>query len=169
MTFAYLGQGVYTSDIVPKFYIINTSQDNYIIIDSSNSEYNQIIQDILEITGGTKPKMLILTSCKKDSSGGASLISRFFGIPVVAHYPDSIGIRHGECNSEKYSPATVSIEIRQKIYKIEDSIKIINSRSPTLGSIIIEWKNFLFIGSNQVSKLGNSIKYICNTIDCMKV
>ncbi|ARM75849.1 MBL fold metallo-hydrolase [Acidianus manzaensis] len=169
MTFAYLGQGVYISDITPKFYIINTNENDYIIIDSSDNGYNQIIQDILEITNGIKPKLLILTSCKKDSVGGASLISKFFNIPVLAHYPDSVEIRHGQCGNEMYSPARVSIEIKQKIYELQDSIKIINTKSPTLGSIIVKWKDFIFVGNNKISSLGNHVKYICDTIDCIKV
>lgn len=168
MTFAYLGQGVYLPSVSPKFYVINTKSDEYLIIDSSDSDYNEIITDILEITKGIKPRSLILTSCKKSSAGGASLISNFFNIPIIAHYPDTIEIRHGKCKNEEYSPCKISLELKDKVYNLE-SVQLINSKSPTLGSIIIKWKDFLFTGSNTLTAFGNDIKYVCNIIECKKV
>lgn len=168
MTFAYLGQGVYVPSILPKFYVINIKYEDYVIIDSSDGEYNQILQDILEITRGIRPKFLLLTSCRKSSAGGANLISRFFGIPIVAHYPDTIGVRHGKCENEEYSPSSVSIELKERFYEFE-GLKIYNTKSPTLGSVIVRWKNFLFTGNTRLTVLGNEIKYICDISECKKV
>lgn len=168
MTFAYIGQGVYMPSITPKFYVINTNINDYIIIDSSDGEYNQIINNILEITRGVRPKYLILTSCKRSSAGGAALISKFFEIPIVAHYPDSVNIRYGTCENENYSSSRISIELREKI-RIFEGLKIINSKTPTLGSVIIKWRNFLFTGNNKITALGNEIKYVCDILECKKV
>ncbi|BDC19242.1 MBL fold metallo-hydrolase [Acidianus sp. HS-5] len=166
MTFAYLGNGVYTLN--NGIYIINTEND-FFIIDTTEDIGNSEIMDILEITKGKRPRYIILTSCCKSVSGGAWYIYQTLGIKIIAHYPDSISIRHGECNNLSYTPVNVSLELKGYVNCI-DNIKIINSKVPTNGSIIVKWKNFLFVGNNKtLSPYGNEVKYVCGINGCIKV
>lgn len=167
MTFAYLGNGVYTID--NEMYIINTYENNFFIIDSKENIGNSELMDILEITKGKKPMYLFLTSCCKSVSGGAWYIYQTLGTRIIAHYPDSVNIRHGECNNLTYTPVNVSVELKGYINYI-DNIKVINSKVPTSGSVIIKWKDFLFVGNNKtLSPYGNEVKYVCGVNGCIKV
>jgi hypothetical protein len=142
----------------------------YILIDSTSGEYiNDVIRGILEIiTDKNKLKYIILTSCLKNSAGGACKIYRALGTKIIIHYPDSISIRHGKCDNQVIDSCEIFMELRENINTMED-LYIINTKTPTLGSIVIRLNDILFLGNSKLSVKDKSIKMVCNNIDCWKI
>lgn len=142
----------------------------YILIDSTSGEYiSDVIRSILEIiVNKNKLKYIILTSCLKNSAGGACEIHRALGTKIISHYPDSISIRHGNCRNQTIDSCEIFMELRKKVETMEN-LYILNTKTPTLGSIIIILNNIMFIGNSKISVEDKNIKIICNNIDCWKI
>jgi hypothetical protein len=158
------------SNLENRVYLIQ-DQDGLILINSTSGSHPELLINlILELIYKLKNsiKYLILTDCNINNVGGSYLIYEIFKPKVISHYPDSVKIRHGECFNKKFNPVPVSLEIREKIYILNDLI-IINSKVPTEGSVIIKYKNILFTPTEKLSALRKKVKYVCNMKDCIKV
>ncbi len=142
----------------------------YVLIDSTSGEYiNDVMRSILEIIiDKNKLKYIILTSCLKNSAGGACKIHRALGARIISHYPDSISIRHGNCNKQTIDNCEIFMELRKNIETIED-LHILNTKTPTLGSIIIRLNDIIFVGNSKLSVEDKNIKIVCSNIDCWKI
>lgn len=143
-----------------------------ILIDSSNGEdYNLIIEGIEEILSNydKQIKYMILTSHFEESSGGASYLISFFRIPfVISSSEEAVLIRKGKGNRKNYTPINVNFEVKNNIMKLED-LTLIKSNSPSLGSLLVIYKDFLFSGVNRVSGITGKANYICDIDECKKV
>ncbi|AWR94491.1 MBL fold metallo-hydrolase [Acidianus brierleyi] len=172
MSIARISKDIYKIGL-PNFrdncYLVNLGT-YYILIDSTSGEYiNDVIRSILEIiVDKNKLSYIILTSCLKNSAGGACEIHRIFGTKIVSHYPDSISIRHGNCNNQTIDSCEVFMELRKNVETIEN-LYIFNTKTPTLGSIIIRLNNIMFIGNSKISIEDKNIKIVCDNIDCWKI
>ncbi|AOL16117.1 hydrolase [Sulfolobus sp. A20] len=152
------------------YLIYNEKEDYYTLIDTttgSNIEY--IIETLLEIMKGEKKlKFIILTSCKKENAGGLNTLYNLFYPITIAHFPDSLMIRQGECEREKIVSSPISLEIKERYFELND-IRIFLTRTLTKGSIIVLYQNILFTGSNtRLSTYDPNIKYICDINECRK-
>ncbi len=152
------------------YLIYNEKEDYYTLIDTttgSNIEY--VIETLLEIMKGErKLKYIILTSCKTENIGGLNALYSLFYPITVAHFPDSLMIRQGECESKKVASSPISLEIKEKHFEV-NGIRIFLSKTVTKGSIIVLYQNILFTGSNtRLSTYDPNIKYICDINECRK-
>ncbi|QIW23119.1 MBL fold metallo-hydrolase [Sulfolobus sp. S-194] len=154
-------------------YLIITNNHHVILIDSSNGNDSSIlIEGIEEILSKYDKGIdyLILTSHYEEVSGGANYILSFLKIPyIVASTEDAVFIRKGIGKEQSYTPAKVNFEIKDTMKKIEEDIYIIKSKTPTLGSLLVLYKNVIFSGVNKISGIMNRINYICNAYECNKV
>ena len=154
------------------YFIIDGSTG--ILINSSNGEdSNLIIQGIEEILSNydynIDVKYLILTDHYEETAGGASYIAYFFNIPyIVSSSEEAILIRKGAGKNRRYNPVNVNLEIKNKISDMEN-LKIIKANSPSIGSLLVLYKNIIFSGTNNLSGIINKINYICNDYECKKV
>lgn len=173
--------------IIPNVYVLKTANnyneysvylillDNYQVLINSGNQYDSqdIIRNLIELVGDKlNLKYIILQTCLNNAAGGTARILQFFSSSyIVIHYPDSIGLRLGKCNNEKFSPSYPSIEIKDKIYRLNEDFVLIRSGVPTAGSINIHFLkyNVLFTSTYKLSLYGSKIKYLCTPIECKKV
>ncbi|MEM1629729.1 MAG: MBL fold metallo-hydrolase [Saccharolobus sp.] len=175
MTFAKFKRNVYIiggnlvdSSDTNAYLIYNEAYDYYILIDSTTGKNIQyVLESLLEIMKvKNKLKYVILTSCKIENCGGLYAIYNIFKPITIAHFPDSIMIRKGECDKKMYYAVPISLEINDKKY-ILDNLTIFLSKTVTNGSIIVKFEDILFSGSNtRISPYSKSVKYICNIKEC---
>ncbi|EZQ03230.1 MULTISPECIES: hypothetical protein [Acidianus] len=163
---ARVSNGVFSIGLNSKFYLVDDNNE-YVIIGAPESPNIEYVRAVLEITHGALPEYLILNSCLKQDSAAAEIFVKILGTKIIAHYPDSVMLRHGECNGEKFSPIPVYLEIRNRIYFIKN-FKIINSRDITPGAVIVRWNSILFIGSSKVTRIDKSIKMVCSREGCIR-
>ncbi|BCU67269.1 hypothetical protein HS7_07060 [Sulfolobales archaeon HS-7] len=109
---------------------------------------NLMINNILEITKGHPLRYIIITSCIRELAENVKELYMVFNPDIIAGYPDSVRLRRGECGN---SPVEIAIEVRNEI-RI-GKIRIVRSKSPTSGSIIIESEGGIFSGLTKVSPL----------------
>ncbi|WP_338599941.1 MBL fold metallo-hydrolase [Sulfolobus tengchongensis] len=153
------------------YLIYNEINDYYLLIDTTTGiNIRYVIEGLLEIMRGqNKLKYIILTSCKIENSGGLSYIYNIFKPITVAHFPDSIMIRKGECQNTSYSPSPISLEIKDKKYNL-DIFSIFLSKTITNGNILIKYKDIIFSGSNtKISPYYKNAKYICDINNCRSI
>ncbi|MFP3064301.1 MAG: MBL fold metallo-hydrolase [Sulfolobus sp.] len=153
------------------YYVYLINSNGLIIIDSSDSSDSSfIINEIIELSVKlqSKPKLLVLTSCKKEVAGGASFISNLFNIPVLASSFDAPSIRKGICENDSYPPVNVSIELKGNRID-ETDILIIPAKSIRGGGIILKYKDVIFSGDLNISGIIGKVRYICNAFKFEKV
>ena len=153
------------------YYVYLINSNGLIIIDSSDSSDSTfIVNEIIELSTRlqSKPKFLILTSCRKEVAGGASFISNFFNIPVVASSLDAPLIRKGVCENDSYPPVNISIELKENRIN-ESDILAIPAKSIKGGGIILKYKDIIFSGALNISGIMGKVRYICNAFKFEKV
>jgi len=166
-----ISQGVYYIKGYYNVYLI-INESNGVLVNSSDGEDNSlIIEGIEEILSryNIAIKYLILTDHHEESSGGASYIISFFKIPfVISSSEEATFIRKGVGKNRKYNPVSINLEIKNKTTDIEN-LRIIKANSPSLGSLIVLYRNIIFSGVNRITGIINKINYICNVYECKKV
>ncbi|MCH4814423.1 MAG: MBL fold metallo-hydrolase [Saccharolobus sp.] len=153
------------------YLVYDNEKKYYTLIDTTTgANIRYVIESLLEILKGKdKLKYVILTSCKFENSGGLYYIYNLFKPITIAHFPDSIMIRKGECGNRTYIPSPISLEIKQKQY-ILDNFLILLSKNITNGNIIVKYNDILFSGSNtKITQYTKHIKYICDVNKCRSV
>jgi len=169
---ARIGENLYSISIPNsnKIYVILNNKRIYLINSTNGSSPDLLIHLIFEIKNKIDAEIeyLILTDCTIENAGGGWIIYEVFKPKVVAHYPDSIFLRHGECKA-KYKPLPVTLEIRERMYKLSDDILLINCKTPTLGSIMVKYKEYLISGFVGLSPFALNVKYVCDAKECKKV
>ncbi|MEM0373590.1 MAG: MBL fold metallo-hydrolase [Sulfolobaceae archaeon] len=171
---ARVGDNIYSISLpnLNNVYLLLLNNNRLCIVNSTDgSSADLLIQSLLEIKTrfNASIEYLILTDCRVENTGGGWIIYEIFKPKVIAHYPDSISIRHGECKGRKYNPLPISIEIRDKVYILNNEIILINSKTPTAGSMIIKYKDYIISGFVEISPFELNVKYICNPKECRKV
>jgi|ECHhosMinimDraft_1075155.scaffolds.fasta_scaffold00163_11 glyoxylase-like metal-dependent hydrolase (beta-lactamase superfamily II) len=171
MSFYRVSSGIYA--VVPpqgpRSYLIR-GVDGWIMIDGGPPQsVEAILGAVLELTSGEEPSYLIATSCAPTSAASIGDLSSFLRrSKVVSHYPDSMGLRRGECMGSSYKPSRVSLELEGRETFL-DGVSLFLAKTPTLGAMVVRYMDVLIIGSTIASPLGDRISYLCNINNCIKV
>lgn len=150
-------------------YLLRTDSHTFLIDTGGTEEPINVLRNVLEVTNGSSIiDYLILTSCLRDAAAGAYFLYQELGIKVVIHEHDSIGLRHGICANTVYRPSNVYMVLRQNRASV-DGLEVIRSASPTLGSVLLKFGEYLFVGASKLSPADPKIKYVLGLYEYVRL
>ncbi|AEB94133.1 MAG: MBL fold metallo-hydrolase [Metallosphaera sp.] len=141
-------------------YLVKTSKANFLIDTGGEPQPVSIMRNLLTLTDNKNELIyLFLTSCISDASAGASFLSASMNVKIIIHEDDASQLRKGYCMGLEYPPSSPYMVIR-KGKMIFEGFEIFKASSPTKGSIVIKFDDFLFSGATELTPLDSNVKYV---------
>ncbi len=173
MSLARIGKGTFMIELRQlgdyNVYMIENEEGDFTLIDSGNgSAINYVINNIMTLLGNKKRlKYLVLLSNDEREAGGANVIYDTFSPIVTSHSLIAKMIRAGRGIHGEIPPTPINMEIRDKIYKLENNLILKLTYYLGYPHIIALSNDIIFSGTmTGISPLRQ--KTLCTVETCIK-